>query len=206
MDTVTPLTCIMMGPSDLRTVLRLRAFEAIQQRVGLRFHLAGLSESDTTDCVGHHCQQEGALRLLFTPSALRLLFVPSQGLPRVINRLALGALWDAASAQAPMVDEPTYATCFGRLEGSLMAHRLPEDIRGPRTPRTVTHRQRFRDRPGTIPTGRLQVVVLPYAPWVMWVMDHQEPWWFGNAYGVFAVGQGWTMRPRHQEARNLVGP
>ena len=72
----------------------------------MRFHLAGLSESDTTDYVVHHCQQAGAPRLLFTPSALRLLFVQSQGLPRVTNRLALGALWDAASAQASMVDEP----------------------------------------------------------------------------------------------------
>ena len=106
MDAVTPFTCILVGQPDLRTVLRLKAFEAIQQRVGLRFHLAGLSESDTTDYVAHHCQQAGAPRLLFTPSALRLLFVQSQGLPRVINRLALGALWDAASAQAAMVDEP----------------------------------------------------------------------------------------------------
>ena len=87
-----------------------------------------------------------------------------------------------------------------------MAHRLPEDVRGPRTPRAVAHRHRFQDRPGTIPTGRLQVVALPYAPWVMWVMDHQEPWWFGNAYWAFAVGQGLTMRPMRHEARNLIGP
>jgi len=87
-----------------------------------------------------------------------------------------------------------------------MANRLPEDFRGPRTPRGVANRQRFRDRQGAIPTGLLQVVSLPYAPWVMWVMDGQEPWWFGNAYLAFGVGQGSTMRQIRQEARYLVGP
>ncbi len=59
-----------------------------------------------------------------------------------------------------------------------MANRLPEDARGLWTPRAVANPQRFPDRQG----ATLQVVSLPYAPWVMWVMDGQEPWWFGNAY------------------------
>lgn len=106
MDAITPFTCILVGQPDLRAVLRLKAFEAIQQRVGLRYHLTGLNETDTVAYVTHHCQQAGVARPVFTPSALRLLFLQTQGLPRVINQLATGALWDAAGAAAQMVDEP----------------------------------------------------------------------------------------------------
>ncbi len=95
-----------MGQPDLRALLRLRAFEAIQQRVGIRFHLTGLNAAETEAYVAHHCQQAGVTRLLFTPSALHMLFVHSQGLPRVINRLATGALWDAATQGTSLVDEP----------------------------------------------------------------------------------------------------
>ncbi len=106
MDALTPFTCILVGQPDLRALLRLRAFEAIQQRVGIRFHLTGLNAAETEAYVAHHCQQAGVTRPLFTPSALHMLFVHSQGLPRVINRLATGALWDAATQGTSLVDEP----------------------------------------------------------------------------------------------------
>ena len=106
MDALTPFTCILVGQPDLRATLRLKIFEAIQQRVGLRFHLTGLAEADTAAYVAHHCRQAGVDRALFTPSALALLAAESRGLPRVINHLATAALWDAESQQAAIVDEP----------------------------------------------------------------------------------------------------
>ena len=59
MDAVTPFTCILVGQPDLRATLRLKAFEAIYQRVGLRFHLTGLSEAETAAYVAHHLHQAG---------------------------------------------------------------------------------------------------------------------------------------------------
>ncbi len=108
MDAVTPFTCILVGQPDLRATLRLKAFEAIYQRVGLRFHLTGLNEAETAAYVAHHLQQAGvaAQQPLFTPSALKLLATQSRGLPRVINHLATGALWDAESQGLRLVDEP----------------------------------------------------------------------------------------------------
>ena len=106
MDGLTPFTCILVGQPDLRTMLRLKIFEAIQQRVNLRFHLTGLTETETTAYVVHHCHQAGVDRPLFTPAALHLLFVQSRGLPRILNLLATGALWDAESHGATLVDEP----------------------------------------------------------------------------------------------------
>lgn len=106
MDALTPFTCILVGQPDLRAQLRLKIFEAIQQRVGLRFHLTGLTEVDTAGYVAHQCRLAGVDRALFTPAALAVLATQSRGLPRVINHLATAALWDAESQHADIVDEP----------------------------------------------------------------------------------------------------
>ncbi len=106
MDALTPFTCILIGQPDLRVTLRLKAFEAIYQRVGLRFHLRGLDEGETAHYVSHQLQKAGGAPGLFTPSALKVLASQSRGLPRIINHLATGALWDAESQGLRMVDEP----------------------------------------------------------------------------------------------------
>ena len=87
-----------------------------------------------------------------------------------------------------------------------MAHRVPDDVRGLWTPRAVPNGRRLYDHGGAVPAGPPQVVALPYAPWAMWVIEGQVPWWFGNAYWAFAVGQGLTLRQMRHEARNLIGP
>lgn len=113
MDAVTPFTCILVGQPDLRATLRLKVFEAIYQRVGLRFHLTGLNEAETAAYVAHQLQQVGVTQALFTPSALKVLAVQSRGLPRVINHLATGALWDAESQHLQIVDEPQMQRAVG---------------------------------------------------------------------------------------------
>ncbi len=113
MDALTPFTCVLVGQPELRATLRLKTFEAIYQRVGLRFHLSGLNEADTAGYVTHQLQQAGVTRLLFTPSALKVLAIQSRGLPRVINHLATGALWDAESQGLPVVDEPQMHRAVG---------------------------------------------------------------------------------------------
>ena len=113
MDALTPFTCVLVGQPELRATLRLKAFEAIYQRVGLRFHLGGLTEADTAGYVAHHLQQAGVTRSLFTPSALKVLAAQSRGLPRVINHLATGALWDAESQGLSVVDEPQMHRAVG---------------------------------------------------------------------------------------------
>lgn len=106
MDALTPFTCVLVGQPDLRATLRLKTFEAIYQRVGLRFHLRGLDEAETAAYVAHHLQKAGGTPGIFTPSALKLLASQSRGLPRIINHLATGALWDAESQGLRVVDEP----------------------------------------------------------------------------------------------------
>lgn len=105
MDAVTPFACILVGQPDLRAQLRLRYFEPIQQRIALRYHLGGLSESETQAYVAHHCQLAGATYPLIAPSAQSLLYTTTHGMPRLINLFAVQALWAAAAAHADIVDE-----------------------------------------------------------------------------------------------------
>ena len=52
----------------------------------------------------HHVRRAGVDRPLFSPAAAELLFQHSQGLPRLVNRLATAALWEAAGRHAALVD------------------------------------------------------------------------------------------------------
>ena len=103
MDALSPFACILVGQPDLRTTLRQRIFEAVQQRLMLRYHLTGLDRDKLGAYLAHHCRVAGVDRPVFGPAAAELLFQHSHGVPRVVNRLAPAALWDAAGHQAAIV-------------------------------------------------------------------------------------------------------
>ena len=104
MDALSPFVCILVGQPDLRTTLRQRIFEAVQQRLTLRYHLTGLDRDELGPYLAHHCRVAGVDRPVFSPAAAELLFQHSHGVPRVVNRLATAALWAAAGQSAEIVD------------------------------------------------------------------------------------------------------
>ena len=53
MDSASPMALCLVGQPERRNKLRLRAFEAISQRVTLRFHLGGLPEAETRAYIGN---------------------------------------------------------------------------------------------------------------------------------------------------------
>ena len=104
MDALSPFACILVGQPDLRTTLRQRIVEAVQQRLTLRYHLTDLDRDELGAYLAHHCRVAGVDRPMFSPAAAELLFQHSHGVPRVVTRLAAAALWDAAGHQAAIVD------------------------------------------------------------------------------------------------------
>jgi len=58
MDSLSPMALILVGQPELRRTLALQAFEPIQQRVNLRFHLGGFTAEETHSYVKHQldCQ------------------------------------------------------------------------------------------------------------------------------------------------------
>ena len=87
MDAAAPFCLLLLGQPSLRRRLRLGSFVALDQRVGLRYAIAGRSDT------------------LFSDDAVALIHQVSRGLPRVVNNLAVQSLVAAFAANKAIVDE-----------------------------------------------------------------------------------------------------
>lgn len=103
-DSFSPFALILVGQSELRSTLRLRAFEAIRQRVAVRYHLSGLREQETSAYIEHSLKQAGATRPLFTGAAIAQIHAFAHGIPRLTNTLSTACLLDACTQNAQLVD------------------------------------------------------------------------------------------------------
>lgn len=105
MDSAAPLSLILVGQPELRSKLRLKAFEAVVQRIQVRYHLTGLAESQVAGYIEHHMREAGADRPLFAEQTVRSIAAHSRGLPRQINNLCTACLWDACARGQRFVEE-----------------------------------------------------------------------------------------------------
>ena len=105
MDSRSPLTLILLGQPTLRRDLKLGRFAALDQRIGLRYHLDGLPLDETVAYVKHHLTIAGRSDPLFNDDALSLIHQTSRGIPRAINNLAVQALIAAYADGKGIVDE-----------------------------------------------------------------------------------------------------
>jgi type II secretory pathway predicted ATPase ExeA len=97
-------------------MLRLKAFEAIVQRVQMRYHLTGLDQEGVTAYIEHHLRYAGATRPIFAEQAVQAIATLTRGLPRMINNLATACLLDACSREQALVDEATVQRASAELQ------------------------------------------------------------------------------------------
>jgi len=105
MDQTAPFCLLLLGQPTLRRRLRQGTFAALDQRIGLRYAIAGLDATETASYVGHHLALAGRSDTLFSDDAIGLLHEVSRGLPRQVNNLAVGSLIAAFAAGKAIVDE-----------------------------------------------------------------------------------------------------
>jgi type II secretory pathway predicted ATPase ExeA len=105
MDSHSPFALVLVGQPTLRRRLRLGSFAALDQRIGLRYHLDGMSAAETADYIRHHLGLAGRTDTLFSDDAVSLIQQTSRGLPRAVNNLALSALVATYAANKAIVDE-----------------------------------------------------------------------------------------------------
>lgn len=94
-DSMSPLALILVGQPSIRTALKLRHMDAIDQRIQMRYQVTGLSEKETLDYVRHHMKVAGANHEIFSEEAIHAIFNYTQGVPRKISTLCGQALLDA---------------------------------------------------------------------------------------------------------------
>ncbi len=105
MDSGSPFAVVLIGQPSLRHRLRLGVLAALDQRIAVRYTIAGMSGTDTADYIGHHCKIAGRSDTLFSQDAIGLIHNASRGHPRAVNNLALHALTAAFAADHSIVDE-----------------------------------------------------------------------------------------------------
>jgi len=105
MDQTAPFCLLLLGQPTLRRRLRQGAFAALDQRIGLRYAIAGLDSAETQSYVQHHLALAGRSDTLFSDDAVGLIYEVSRGLPRQVNNLAVQSLIAAFASKKAIVDE-----------------------------------------------------------------------------------------------------
>lgn len=105
MDRQAPFALILLGQPTLRRRLRLGAFTALEQRVALRYAIAGLEATETPKYIAHHLALAGRADTMFSDDAVNLIHQVSRGLPRAVNNLAVQSLVAAYATGKAIVDE-----------------------------------------------------------------------------------------------------
>jgi general secretion pathway protein A len=104
MDSQNRFCLILVGQAELRRRLTLAALEALNQRIVVRYHLAGLSRDELPFYLAHHLKLAGTELPLFEPAAVEALFQASDGLPRKLNSLAHHSMLAAAIAKSKTIN------------------------------------------------------------------------------------------------------
>lgn len=104
MDSLSMVSIILLGQIWLRDRLKYREYEALNQRLRLRYSLEGLSEVETGQYVQHHLKLVGCSTELFTEDAVKQVFIASGGIPRPINNLCVASLLKAMLSKKKTVD------------------------------------------------------------------------------------------------------
>ncbi len=106
LDDTNLLSLILVGQSEFRKKINLKALEPLRQRIGIFYHIGSLAPDEIKNYVEFRLQKAGRPDLLFTQSALRALHRYSNGMPRLINSIANLALMEGYGQGADLVDEP----------------------------------------------------------------------------------------------------
>jgi general secretion pathway protein A len=86
------LQIILTGQPELIDKLNEPELEQFAQRIGVEYHLKGLSYPETQKYIEHRMQAAGAKRKIFSNQACAVIFCYSEGIPRRINSLCDFAL------------------------------------------------------------------------------------------------------------------
>lgn len=106
MDRKSLISVILLGQIWLRDRLKYREYEALSQRIRLRYALEGLSEEECGQYIQHHMKFAGCSKEVFTADAIKQIFVASGGILRVINNICFACLLKAKTLSLKTVSAP----------------------------------------------------------------------------------------------------
>lgn len=115
LDSSSPFACLLIGQPTLRRRMKLGVLAALDQRIGLRYAMPPMTDTNTGSYLRHHLKLAGRDDALFSDDAIGLIHQTSRGYPRAVNNLALQALVAAFAADKAIVDESTTRTAIAEV-------------------------------------------------------------------------------------------
>lgn len=107
MDAYNPMSLILVGQSELRDILKKQIYEAICQRIDIRYHLPSYDRQQTGEYIKRHLEYAGETRDIFTDKAVNEVYQYSCGVARKINKVCTASLMHAAQRQIKLIDDHT---------------------------------------------------------------------------------------------------
>lgn len=103
------ITLVLFGQPALASTLKLPALLPLAQRIGAFVALGGFAEEETAAYIRWQIQHAGSDQEIFPPATLKAIHRRSQGIPRMINRLALESLHQACLDGGKIITEDLFA-------------------------------------------------------------------------------------------------
>ncbi len=105
MDSYNPMNLILVGQSELKDILKKQIYEAICQRIDIRYHLTPYDRQCTGEYIRKHLEYAGESREIFTDMAVNEIYEYSHGIARMINRVCTACLMHGAQIQKKIIDD-----------------------------------------------------------------------------------------------------
>lgn len=112
LDAEDHFSVLVTGTPDLLRTLRAPELEPLRTRISYAWALKPFSLEDTRNYVAFHLKRAGGDPGIFSDDAVRRAFQYSQGRPRLVNQLAIGALIQAAVEGLDTVSNDVMAACI----------------------------------------------------------------------------------------------
>ena len=119
MDSASPLTLVLLGQPDLAHKLRFAPYEALHQRIAVRYHLRPFDLEETAGYIKHHLRIAGNQSQLFSDSFVASVHDHTKGVACKINNVCRSALLLGVTERKQVLDETDLKRVLLDLEGQI---------------------------------------------------------------------------------------
>lgn len=117
MDSLDYLATAIVGQPPLLKMMGLMRFLPLAQRIVVSYQLSPLSREDAYNYFEHHLKIAGASssKKIFKDNAAETVINAAKGIPRMINSIALKAMYAADQNKMTTVDQECVMTALGEM-------------------------------------------------------------------------------------------
>jgi len=119
MDSSSLITLVLLGQPDLAHKLRFAPYEALHQRIAVRYHLRPFDLEETAGYIKHHLRLAGYQGQLLSDDFVSGVYGHTKGVARKINNVCRSALLLGATEHKQILDQTDLKRVLLDLEGQI---------------------------------------------------------------------------------------